>query len=281
MRARVDGVARHLARHLAGQRIEQRNRLDGLVEQLDAHGLARRFRREHVDDVAAHAVRAGLQVELVARVLHVRQPAQQPALVHVLAAVHVQDHLVVGLGIAEAVDRRDRGNDDRVAALQQRLGRREAHLLDVLVDGRVLLDVRVARGHVGLGLVVVVVRDEILHRVLGKEFLELAIQLRGQRLVVGEHQRGTLHVLDHRRHRERLSRSGDAEQRLVAEAVAKAFHELRDGLRLVAGGLVVRFQDEGLVFHGCIVENRKRRGDRIGLVYRCSVGRLLYGRARG
>ena len=50
----------------------------------------------------------------------------------------------IRLRIAEAVDRRHRRDDDRVAALEQRLGRRQAHLLDVLVDRGVLLDVGVA-----------------------------------------------------------------------------------------------------------------------------------------
>ena len=95
VRARIHRVARHLALDLAGQRIEQRDGLDGFIEQLDAHRFARGLRREDVDDVTAHAVRARLQVQLVARVLHVREPAQQAALVHALAAVQVQDHRVV------------------------------------------------------------------------------------------------------------------------------------------------------------------------------------------
>ena len=85
-----------------------------------------------------------VQVELVARVLHVGQAAQQLALVDALAAHQVQHHAEVRLGIAEAVDRRHRRDDDRVAALEQRLGRRQPHLLDVLVDRGVLLDVGVA-----------------------------------------------------------------------------------------------------------------------------------------
>jgi len=44
----------------------------------------------------------------------------------------------------------------------------------VLVDRAVLLDVEVARRDVGLGLVVVVVADEVLDRVLGEELAELA-----------------------------------------------------------------------------------------------------------
>jgi hypothetical protein len=46
-----------------------------------------------------------------------------------------------------------------------------------------LLDVGVGARHVGLGLVVVVVGDEILDRVVREEELELAVELRGQRLV--------------------------------------------------------------------------------------------------
>ena len=93
-------------------------------------------------------------------------------------------HLEIGLGIAEAVDRRHGGDDDHVAPLQQRLGGRQAHLLDVLVDRGVLLDVGVGGRHVGLGLVVVVVGDEVLHRVVREELLELAVELRRQGLVV-------------------------------------------------------------------------------------------------
>jgi hypothetical protein len=48
-----------------------------------------------------------------------------------------------------------------------------AHAVDLVVDRGVLLDVGVAAGDVGLGLVVVVVADEVLDRVLGEEVPEL------------------------------------------------------------------------------------------------------------
>ena len=162
VRRREHGAARHLAQHLAGQRVEERERLDLVVEELHAHGIALRLRREDVHDVAAHAERALAQVQFVARVLHVGEAPQQLALVHAVAAHEVQHHLEVGLRIAEAVDRGHRGDDDRVGPLEQRLGRRQPHLLDVLVDRGVLLDVGVGGRHVGFRLVVVVVRDEVL-----------------------------------------------------------------------------------------------------------------------
>ena len=55
---------------------------------------------------------------------------------------------------------------DHVAPGQQRLGRRVPEPLDLLVDRGVLLDVGVGLRDVRLGLVVVVVGDEVLDRVV-------------------------------------------------------------------------------------------------------------------
>jgi hypothetical protein len=49
--------------------------------------------------------------------------------------------------------------------------------LDLVVDRRVLLDIGVGRRDVGLGLVVVVIADEVLDRVVRKEPLELVAEL--------------------------------------------------------------------------------------------------------
>ena len=85
-----------------------------------------------------------------------------------------------------------------------------AQPVDLLVDRRVLLDVEVLGRDVGLGLVVVVVGDEVLDRVVGEERAELVAQLRGQRLVVGDDERRALHALDDARHRHRLAGAGGA-----------------------------------------------------------------------
>ena len=54
---------------------------------------------------------------------------------------------------------------------------------------RVLLDVEVGLRDVRLGLVVVVVGDEVLDRVVREELPELVAELRGERLVVRDHER--------------------------------------------------------------------------------------------
>ena len=77
----------------------------------------------------------------------------------------------------------------------------------------------------------------------GKELLELAVKLGGQRLVVRQHQRRPLHGLDDVGHGERLARAGHAHQHLLLAAGAQAVDQGRDGLRLIAGRLERDFSD--------------------------------------
>ena len=112
-----------------------------------------------------------------------------------------------------------------------------AKAVDLVVPRRVLLDVGVAAREVRLRLVVVEVAHEVLDRVLGEELPELRVQLRGQRLVVGEDERRLLVLLDGAGDRERLAGARRAEQRLVLDALREAVDELVDRLRLVAGRL--------------------------------------------
>jgi hypothetical protein len=116
--------------------------------------------------------------------------------------------------------------------------------VDLVVHRRVLLDVRVARGHVGLGLVVVVVGDEVLDAVVREELAELVGQLGGQRLVGGQHQRGPLQVLDRPGDGGALAGPGDAEEGLEPVARPDALRERGDGLGLVASRLELRDHPE-------------------------------------
>jgi hypothetical protein len=119
-----------------------------------------------------------------------------------------------------------------------------AHPVDLLVDRGFLLDERVGARDVGLGLVIVVVGDEVLDRIVGEEGLELPVELRGERLVGRQDQGRALRLLDDLGHREGLARAGDAEQHLVALQGLNAADELGDGPGLVAGRREVGFERE-------------------------------------
>ena len=140
--------------------------------------------------------------------------------------------LVFG-GVAQAVYAAYRGHDNHIAPLAQPGRGAVAHPVDLVVDRRVLLDERVGRGNVGLGLIIVVIADEIAHRAVREELAELAGQLRRQRLVVRDDQRRPLRRADDIGHGERLARSGHAQQHLIAQPVLEALRQLLDGLRLI------------------------------------------------
>ena len=171
---------------------------------------------------------------VVALVLDLDELAQNLVAIHALAPLERQQHAVIGFRRAEAVDTRDAGDDDDVTALEQRPRGRQPHAVDLVVDGGLFLDVGVAGRDVGLRLVVVVVADEILHRVLRKEAAELLKELRGERLVMGHDQRGPVHRGHDLGHAEGLARPGNAEQHLVLVPAVQSLDELRDGVDLVA-----------------------------------------------
>ena len=219
VRGREDLRPRHVAERLARERIDHREPVDGVAEHLDAqHRLL--VRRMHLDGVAAHAELAATECHVVAIELQVDEPAQDAAHVVVDADAEIEQLALVLLGVAHAVDATDRRHDDGVATGQQPCRCRVPQPVDLVVDRRVLLDVRVAGRDVRLGLVVVVVADEVLDAVLGEELAHLLRQLRGERLVGRQDQRRPLHLLDRPRDRRALARTGDAEQRL--EPIARA-----------------------------------------------------------
>ena len=227
-----------LAHDVAGQRVHVVQRLDLVAEELDAH---REFLvgRDDLDGVAAHPERAAGERHVVAGVLHVDQQPQQPVARHLVADLQLDRSVQVGLRSAQAVDAGHRRDHDHVAARQQARRRRVPQPLDVVVDRAVLLDVGVGLRDVRLGLVVVVVRHEVLDGVVRQHLPQLVGQLRGQRLVGRHHQGGPLQPLDEPRRGGRLAGTGGAQQHHVALPRADPALQVLDGGGLVAGGLVL------------------------------------------
>ena len=219
MAAGVHREARNLLPDATGQWIEQLQRFDLVVEQFDPNGHFAVLCREDVDRVPAYPERAPGKLHVVALVLHADQLGYHVALPHPVTGSQRHDHLVVRLRLTDAVNGRDRRDDNHIAPLENALGARQAHLFDVLVDRRVLLDEQVALRDIGLGLVVVVIADEILHRIVREELPELAVKLGCQGLVGGEHNGRATQAGDHIGHRERLARAGHAQKGLEHLAI--------------------------------------------------------------
>jgi hypothetical protein len=247
---REDRGLGHGLADLAGERVDPHDAVHLVAEELDPQGPLV-VGREHLEGVAAHPEGPAHQVEVVARVLQVDELADHRLLAELLALAEPHDVVGVLVRRAQAVDAGHRGDHHHVATRQQRHRGAVAQPVDLVVDRRVLLDVGVGRGDVGLGLVVVVVADEVLDRVVGQEVAELVGQLRGQRLVRCHHQAGPLDALQHLGGGEGLARAGGAQQRDRPLPRLEGLGDLIDGLRLVAGGLEVADHPERGWTSGC------------------------------
>ena len=137
---------------------------------------------------------AALELEVAAVVLDVDELAQQFVAVHLSADGQLHGHLLVVSGGAEPKDAGDAGHDDHVAPREHGARGVQAETIEVVVDRGILLDIRVGARDVGLGLVVVVVAHEVLDRIVGEELAELAVELRGEGLVVGDDEGGEAEV---------------------------------------------------------------------------------------
>jgi hypothetical protein len=221
---------------LAGERIDLADPLDLVAPQLDPDGLFG-VGGEDLDRVAPDPERSLLESNVVPAVLDVHQIGEDGVPRPLLSAANHHQRPAVLHRIAKAVDGAHRGDDHHVLPLHQARRGAEAKALDVLVDGRVLLDVNVGRGDVRLGLVVVVVGDEVLDRVARKELAQLPVELGREGLVMGQDEGGLAVVGDGVREGHRLARPGDAEQCLVPISAAEPRGQLTYGFGLISGGL--------------------------------------------
>ena len=119
-----------------------------------------------------------------------------------------------------------------------------AQLVDIVVDGRILLDIGIRSGHIGFRLVVVVIADEILHGIVREKLAEFVVQLGGQRLVGRQYQRGAPACGDDIGHAEGLAGTGDAKQHLGRHTGADIGDKPVNGLRLIAHGGIAGLQAE-------------------------------------
>src|SRR4051812_41439439 len=118
--------------------------------------------------------------------------------------------------------------------LEKRTRRAHSQAIDLLVDRRFFFYVQIGGGNVRLRLVVVVIRNKILDRVLGKERLEFLVKLGRESFVVREDKRRTLDFLDDVRDRERFTGARYSQQNLVLLAPVQSLDKLGDRLGLIA-----------------------------------------------
>jgi len=89
-----------------------------------------------------------------------------------------------------------------------------------------------------------VLGNEILHGVIGKELSEFGTELGGKGLVVRQHQRGSVDLLNYICYGKGLTRTGNTEERLHARAAIYSADKRIDRFGLIARRLIFTFEYE-------------------------------------
>ena len=116
--------------------------------------------------------------------------------------------------------------------------------VNLFIDRCLFLDIGSTLHDIGLWLVIVIVRDEIMHRILWKKLLEFLSELRSEGFIVRHDEGGTLELRDDIRHREGLSRTSHSEEGLEIIARTDGGDELLDRGSLITSGGVGRVEGE-------------------------------------
>ncbi len=160
-----------------------------IAEKFDPDGPVRRRGRKNFHDIAPHPERPAVKIHIVARILDLHQPPDHviPVLIHPRSEGN--RHILIVNRAAESVNARNAGDDDDIPPLGQRRCRRMAQLVDLLIDRRVLFDIRIRGRDIRFGLVVIVVGDEKFYGVIREKLFELTVELGRQRFIMRDHQR--------------------------------------------------------------------------------------------
>ena len=185
---------------LARDRIYFLDGLDFISEKLYPDGIFSSC-RVYVYRVSSYSEIAALHRDIISRILNIDELSHQllPVLLHARTQRY---HLVfIVYRTSQSVYARYARYYYHVSSFGKRCSCGMPEFFYLCIDVRILFYIRVGRSHVRLRLIVVVVGDEVFHCVLRKKFLELAVQLSCQRLVMGYHERRFLHFLYELRHR--------------------------------------------------------------------------------
>lgn len=102
--AGIDPVLIELFVHLAARRVDLDDSLDLVAPELDANREVLGVRWKDLDDIAAHAKRTTMEIDVVALVLNVHETSEQTITTELLPDLEIDQHLLVPFGRADAVD---------------------------------------------------------------------------------------------------------------------------------------------------------------------------------
>ena len=109
-----------------------------------------------------------------------------------------------------------------------------SQLVYLIVDLGIFFYICVRRRHISLRLIIIIIADEILHRILREELSEFSVELGGQSLIVTDDKSRFLYFLYDLRHGECLAGAGYTHESLAFFAVNYTLRQRLYGFGLIS-----------------------------------------------
>ena len=134
MRSRIDRKARYFLPHFPGKRIEKLKAFYLIIKERQTYCEFGALGGKNINRLATRTERTACELCVIAFILHRDQTRQDFAARNTITGAQNQHHRVVVRGVTNTVNTGHCAHDHGVTALEQALGCRQAHLLDMLVD---------------------------------------------------------------------------------------------------------------------------------------------------
>ena len=240
MSCREDGGVGEHTDKLARNDIYLRNSVYLVIEKLDPKCLFTRIRREDFNAVAADSEFVTHKIYVVSVIADGDKVADKCISVLLHTRTDSKGKLLVFLGVTQAVNAGNAGNDDDISPLKQGRCRAVTELVYLVINHCVLFDINILAGNISLGLIIIIIRNKIFNRVFGEKFTELTAKLCGKCFVMSKDKGRAVDSCDYICHGKCLTRACNAEQGLIFQSRIDACGKLFYSLRLISRGFIVR-----------------------------------------
>ena len=223
------------ALNLAGQYID----LCNPVKKFYANCRIIRRNRKNLHNITTHPEGASLKIHVISCILDVNQTPEHIIAVLLHPRSQGNRHVLVVNRATKSVDTGNARHNNDISALRQSRRSRVTQLINLIVDVRILFNVRIRRRHISLRLVIIVIGHKIFYRILREKFFKLTIKLGRKCLIMCNNQRRLIQCGNNIRHRKGLTGTGNSQKCLELVPLPKTIDQCFDCLRLVSGRLKI------------------------------------------
>ncbi len=208
-----------------------------IAEKLDSYGTFTVCYRENLNNVSPYPECTSVKLHLISAVLEFYKTLQDIVSFPFHTGSQRKRHTSILFGVTQAVYTGHTGNNKNIFSLKKSRCGRMSKLIYFVIYCRILFDIGIRTGYVSLGLIVIIVTNEVLHSILREYLLKLAVKLGSKGFIMGYNKGWFLKSNDYVCHGKGLSGARNTKKCLKFLSFLKAFNKFFYCLRLVTGGL--------------------------------------------